>query len=105
MALLKTKTGVKPANLIILCAIANVVQTLQEPAEVVITSANDSQHMVGSKHYSGEALDIRTKSFANHTAKQSFLDAVLKRLGKGDQGFIENEGKDSEHIHVELDPK
>lgn len=46
-----------------------------QPDEIVITSVNDSRHMPGSKHYTDEALDIRSKNFPNQIAKQQFRKA------------------------------
>lgn len=104
MAYVKIKTGVKPKSLIILAAIANVAQTLQEPNDVTITSGNDSKHMKGSKHYSDAALDVRTKNFPSKAAKVAFKDAVQKRLGPDYQCLLEGEGTANEHLHIEHDP-
>ena len=87
-----------------MAAIANVAQALDEPVDVLITSGNDSTHMTGSKHYTYEALDIRSKNFPSVAAKQHFMDAVMKRLGSGYQMILENEGKVQEHFHLEFDP-
>lgn len=105
MAHIKVKTGVQPKALIIMAAIANVVQDLQEPVAVVITSGTDGAHMKGSLHYKGAALDVRTKNFPSVRAKRTFLQAVLTRLGSGYEGFLEHEGGVHEHIHIEWDPK
>lgn len=102
MALVKIKAGVKPKSLVILAAIANVARDL--PHDVTITSGNDSTHMRGSKHYVDAALDVRTKNFPSSASKQAFVAAVLRRLGKGYDGFVENEGKVNEHAHFEWDP-
>lgn len=103
MAYLKVKGTVKPKILVMMAAIANVAQGLQEPVDVLITSGNDSQHMDGSKHYSYEALDIRSKNFPTAKSKRVFIDAVLKRLGSGYQMILEGEGKVGEHFHLEWD--
>lgn len=67
--------------------------------DLVITSARDGVHKPHSKHYSGEALDLRTFNltplerpeahFDIHTALGSDFDVVLE----------------TDHIHIELDPK
>ena len=72
---------------------------------MTITSANDSKHMKGSKHYTYEAIDIRSKNFPSKRAKQEFLTSVLLRLGPGYEMFLEHEGKVNEHFHLEHDPK
>lgn len=86
-----------------LAAIANVAATL--PHDVVITSGNDSKHMKGSKHYTNEAVDIRSKNFPSKAAKRIFISAVLLRLGPGYEMFLESEGRVNEHFHCEYDPK
>lgn len=104
MSYVKVKTGVKPKIIVMMAAIANVTQTMDEPNDITITSGNDSVHMKGSLHYKDAALDVRTKNFPSAQSKRAFLAAVLKRLGSGYQGFLEYEGKAQEHIHLEFDP-
>ena len=104
MSYLKVKTGVTPRNLYIMAAISNVIQQMDEPVDVTITSGTDGKHMTGSKHYSGDALDIRSKNFPNAQSKRAFMTAVLMRLGKGYQMILEHEGKAQEHFHCEYDP-
>lgn len=100
--MIKLKNGVLHKNLVILAAVANVAREL--PHDVVITSGNDSKHKVGSRHYTNQALDIRSKNFPSLRHKQEFLRAVLLRLGPDYEGFLENEGQAQEHFHVEWDP-
>lgn len=102
MAYLKVKGTVQPKILMMMAAIANVAQNLDEPVDVLVTSGNDSKHMVGSKHYTYEALDIRSKNFPSAIAKQHFMNAVLKRLGSGYQMILESEGQANEHMHLNL---
>ena len=70
-----------------------------------ITSANDSKHMVGSKHGTDEALDLRTINLS--TEKKHAIVARLKKelTPLGYDVVFENEGKHGEHIHIEWDPK
>lgn len=102
MGLVKLKHSVHPKSLVILAAVANVAQKL--PHDVMVTSGNDSTHMVGSAHYDHAAIDVRSKNFPSREAKLDFLAAVLARLGPMYQGFLEHEGKANEHFHVEFDP-
>jgi hypothetical protein len=90
------KAGVTPRLLIIAAAIANVAQTLQ--LNVTITSGTDGKHMTGSKHYTGEALDVR-KSNLTKAERAAFLAAVKQRLGKGYDVIDE-----PSHFHIEYDP-
>src|SRR3990167_5104235 len=99
MGRLLVKRGVQPRLLILAAAIANVARDL--PHDVVVTAGTDGRHMAGSKHYSGEALDIRSKNFPSKRAKQEFIAAVLLRLGPGYEMFLEHEGGANEHFHLE----
>ena len=68
--------------------------------ELVITSVNDGQHMTGSKHYINQAFDCRTK---NITTSKAFIIAEIKEnIGENFDVVFENEGKDTEHLHIEL---
>lgn len=71
---------------------------------LVVTSANDSTHKQGSKHYTGEALDFRTKN-APGLAKGIYLKAVAELYPLGFDVLFEGVGTENEHIHLEWDPK
>lgn len=100
--MIRLKAGVKPANLVILAAVANVSVLMNLPFDVWITSGNDSKHMDGSDHYKNAALDVRSKNFPNRAMKERFLDMVLSRLGPSYRGMLEAEGTDNEHFHIEV---
>lgn len=107
--MIKVKTGVKPKMLVIMAAVANVAHQMQDehgsfPREVLITSGNDGRHMLTSRHYSNDALDVRTKTFGTLGLKQQFVAQVLARLGRDYQGILESVGKPNEHAHFEYDP-
>lgn len=59
-----------------------------------ITSVNDSTHMVGSKHYIGRAVDLRTKHVADPAPIATALRSAL-----GPQFTVIDEG---DHIHVQF---
>ena len=63
--------------------------------EAVITSARDGKHMEGSLHYKGQAIDLRTKHV---------LEALTKKI-KEYVGSDYDVVLESEHIHLEWDPK
>lgn len=71
----------------------------------VVTSANDSKHMLGSLHYTGLAVDLRTRDLAEPVILR--LTAALRRRLNGD----ENKNhpfqivKEVDHVHVEYQPK
>lgn len=67
--------------------------------ELVITAINDGQHMQGSKHYTGDAFDARTKYFTEQERKIVF-DEIRERLPI-DFDIID----EADHFHVEYDQK
>lgn len=99
MALLKFKpTVVVPKVTIIAAAVINAANAMGLEKDMTVTSGNDSDHMIGSKHYSDEALDFRTK----HLSKEQvtlLAAGVRSRLGPKYQAIVE-----SDHLHVEYDP-
>lgn len=67
--------------------------------EFWITSANDSQHKTNSLHYTGYAFDCRTKNVPAQL-HVSLHAAIQACLGPQFDCVLE-----SDHIHVEYDPK
>lgn len=72
-----------------------------QPEDLVITSANDSQHKAGSKHYVNLAVDLRAKSFADLVTKRAFVEALKGELGANFTVLHENVGTPNEHFHVQ----
>ena len=101
--MIKLKSTVKHANLVILAAAANAWEMLQLPGDLWVTSGNDSKHMAGSKHFSNEALDFRTKSLSTDQ-KHNWKEAIQARLGSKYQCILEFENQANEHLHCEYDP-
>jgi len=67
-----------------------------------ITSALDGQHMNGSKHFTGEALDFRRvdwPAFNDSEAAAAQADAIAAELGDQYDVLLEQT-----HVHVEFDP-
>jgi len=95
--MLKIKTGVRPRSFVILAAAANAA--LFMGIEVTITAGTDGKHMTGSKHYTGEAVDIRTSSFASPQELDAFVMHLEGRLPTGYHVIRERD-----HLHVEFDP-
>lgn len=93
--MLKVKSGVRPWSLLIAAAAANVGAELG--LEVVITSGEDGTHRTNSKHYSGEALDLRTRAWTTDDTL-TFMRALSRRLGSAFQVV-----KERDHLHVERD--
>ncbi len=72
------------------------------PPELVITSMNDGKHMEGSRHYTDEAIDIRTHNFESREQKIEFCMRFGDMLGPKFTVLLENFGKPNEHIHVQV---
>lgn len=62
----------------------------------VITSARDGWHMAGSRHYSGEAVDLRSRDVK---APQALVRELKDTLGADFDVVLE-----ADHIHLEFDP-
>ena len=97
--MLKVKNGVTPKNLQIACAAINAVAQLSADYNIIITSGTDGVHMEGSKHYTGDALDLRISNIPKDQL-QRYIKALKGRLGPDFDVVLE-----SDHIHVEFDPK
>lgn len=96
------KDGVKVDGIkketITLIAILNCYFYLRIGKPLVITSCTDGKHMKNSKHYSGYAIDIRTR----HLNVQEIEKLVIWFKNCHDKKYdivVEND-----HIHVEYDP-
>lgn len=68
---------------------------------LVITSGSDGTHMDGSKHYTGEALDVRSKTF-NATIRSGFIATLRAELGPPFTVLLEDVGTPNEHIHCQV---
>ena len=78
------------------------IMRVANPPSLVITSMNDGKHMEGSKHYNDEAIDIRTHNFESREQKIEFCLRFADFLGPKFSILLENEGKATEHIHVQV---
>jgi len=88
------------------CALATQAE-LGYPDVLMVTSVNDGRHVTGSRHYSDEALDWRTKGPAANTMgstarKQRFRRRLTALLGDRFTVMLEGLGKPHEHIHVQV---
>lgn len=73
-----------------------------QPNELVITSINDSVHTPGSKHYSNEAIDLRSHSFLTDEHKIMFAMRFQDYLGPKFRVLLEHIGEDNEHFHIQV---
>lgn len=73
------------------------------PSEgLVITSGTDGQHSPNSRHYVGEALDLRSKSFSSVAARATFMGSLQQLLGPQFTVLLEDDGGPNEHIHIQV---
>ena len=104
VSLLKVKPGAVVSRQVIIAAgVVNAANQLNLPADMLITSGNDSKHKDGSLHYVDRALDFRTKHLPL-AQKHELADAVQARLGEEYDVILEAVGTANEHLHVEWDP-
>lgn len=62
--------------------------------------------MAGSRHYSGEAFDFRTKSLPDLLTKNQLIDNIKASLPDNEYDVIlEYPGGYNEHGHCEYDPR
>lgn len=89
----------------------NVVQNRYDwVPDIVITSVNDSAHKIGSRHYTDEAVDIRSKNFKNLQDKLMFVDILSVLLNEDPEALtlnrftvlFENRDTENEHFHVQV---
>lgn len=64
---------------------------------MTITSLTDGKHSTGSRHYTGDAVDLRLPM---PTVRQQVMTQLQKALGSDYDVVLE-----SDHIHIEYDPK
>lgn len=86
-------------------SVLNSIESVHDddwPTEIFITSINDSQHGVGSKHYKDMAIDVRSKNFPSRQAKDRFVKFIADTLGENYTVLFENEGTDNEHYHIQV---
>ena len=101
------KTGVIVNGAHMYEEIALIIQVARNTAPptvdnaVWVTSANDSRHMTNSKHYSNEAFDIRIRNLVGgHAAARTWVANMQHELGDDYDCVLE-----SDHAHIEFDPK
>lgn len=88
--------GFAPALVRILLALAR----LADRYCIVITAGSDGQHLPSSRHYTLEAVDLRTKHYTEGQ-RASFLAALERELGPDFTVLLEGEGTENEHAHVQ----
>ena len=107
MAVIYTKPGVRfaritPELLTILRALERCALHPAVPAEgIYVTSGSDGTHAPNSKHYSGQAVDVRSKTFTR-AGKREWMAVLAQELGPRYTVLLEYEGQPREHFHVQV---
>ena len=97
-----TLKGITPEMAVGVVLIAGVFTQLA--VEGCITSVGDGVHMTNSKHYKGNAVDLRSKTLADPNLKATVVQTLRYTLGEQFDVILEQLGQANEHIHVEYDP-
>lgn len=71
-----------------------------QPAVLTITAGCNGLHKPESKHYLGEAIDLRSKNFPE-AVKEIFAKEYERALGMGFTVRLERRGEEQEHFHVQ----
>lgn len=69
--------------------------------ELWVTSTREGRHMVGSRHYSGEAFDFRAPVVILDGGEVGYLLNEVRELLGADFDVV----FEGDHFHVEFDPK
>jgi len=99
---MKIKRGVRVHGMrpeLMLVAIAAEPIWRKYHAELVITSALEGAHRRSSYHYSGSAVDLRTRDFSEEN-KERAADELRSSLGDDYVVILEHD-----HIHVHFQPR
>lgn len=72
---------------------------------MVVTSLNDGKHARTSLHYSGNAVDLRTKNIEQLADKTFIFNEIRGRLNIDYDVLLENVGEPGEHLHIEFQPR
>lgn len=83
---------------------AFILQSLD--IDTVVTSCKDSKHSRRSLHYTGRAVDLRSRTLTEDQ-KDFVLDKMWKSMAQdvGNYDFLlEHRNQPNEHFHLEYDP-
>lgn len=105
MSDLRFKPNVNPGrpHPMLVSALAVAVDTFRtEGKDCVVTSICDGRHRWDSFHYSGMAVDLRSKHLAPDQ-KDRVLRKLRSRIGDGWDVILEARNDTNEHYHLEFD--
>lgn len=89
--------GLAPEMLLALDRAAIVYQAFDK--DCTVTSARGDRHSVKSRHYSGLAVDLRTRDLTEVQIRQ-IHEGLIQALGPDYDVILE-----ADHFHIEYDPK
>jgi hypothetical protein len=95
--------GLQPEILVGILVIKGVLD--KYGVDVVITEGTAGEHMQGSLHYRGLAVDIRSKHILDSEIKHQILVETRVLLNDEFDFILECEGQPNEHFHMEADFK
>lgn len=78
------------------------LRRVESPVDLTVTSVNDGEHMTLSRHYTNEALDLRSKNFPSLREKREFQKRLQEALGPMFSVLFENVGEVQEHFHCQV---
>ena len=95
--------GLKPqiAAILTLC---DGVYARHNVVDCVVTSINDGYHIPKSRHYRGEAVDLRVHNIPKQLRIQ-VVEEIRRALPMDFDIILESIDTPNEHIHIEWDPK
>ncbi len=99
---MRLKSGVKinslqPQMVVGMVVIDSIMDDPRCP-EFVITSGCDGQHSIKSRHWTGNAIDMRTRDFSTAELRDEIVAKIRKALPDFDVCLEDT------HLHVEYDP-
>jgi hypothetical protein len=94
--------GLRPEILLAVVAAETIWQ--RHHAEAVITCGTDGKHRRSSAHYTGRAVDLRSRNIAEGHRERA-VEQLEEALGEEYDVVFEGQGTPHEHVHVEYDPK
>ncbi len=96
-------TIIVPATIRLLTVLEQLSRTSPSvPQPLVLTAGTDGVHADHSRHYSGEAVDVRTHNFRGPVAVHAFQRELAAALGPQFTMLYENEGLPNAHLHVQV---
>lgn len=74
----------------------------RHPDKLVITAMSNGVHTQNSKHYTGEAIDLRSNNFQSRELKREFRAGFETYLGPKFRVLLESETLLNEHFHIQV---